>query len=70
VGRLGTSSLEENTVGFGLVLAFFDADGVTLLFFAVDDSRCLLFKDVLAVACLLFLTLSPLSARMTMVAWC
>jgi hypothetical protein len=49
-----------------LVLAFFVADGVTLLFFAVDDSCCLLFKDVLAVAYLLFLTLCPLSVRMLM----
>jgi hypothetical protein len=66
VGRLGTLSSEENTVGFGLVLAFFVADGVILLFFAVDDSCCLLFKDVLAVACLSFLTLCPLSVRMLM----
>jgi hypothetical protein len=61
--------LEENTGGFVLVLAFFVADGVTLLFFVVDDSCCLLLKDVLAVACLLFLTLCPLSAQMTMDSW-
>jgi hypothetical protein len=69
VRRLGNSSSELDRDGFGLVLAFFVADGVTLLFFVVDDSCCLLLKDVLAVACLLFLTLCPLSVQMTMDSW-
>jgi hypothetical protein len=48
---------QTHVLGFWAVLAFFVADGVTLLFFLVDGSCCLLMKDVLAVACLLFLTL-------------
>jgi hypothetical protein len=69
VRRLGNSSSELDRDGFGPVLAFFVADGVTLLFFEVDDSCCLLMEDVLAVACLLFLTLNPLSERMLMDSW-
>jgi hypothetical protein len=66
VRRLGNSSSELDRDGFGSVLAFFVANGVTLLFFEVDDSCCLLMEDVLAVACLLFLTLCPFSERMLM----
>jgi hypothetical protein len=35
---LDDSLPELDRVGFGTVLAFFVADGVTLLFFDVDDS--------------------------------
>jgi hypothetical protein len=38
VRLLGNSSSELDRVGFGLVLAFLFADGVTLLFFYADDS--------------------------------
>jgi hypothetical protein len=65
VRLLGNSSSELDRVGFGLVLAFFVADGVTLPFFDADGS-CRLLLDVLAVFCLLFLTLNPLSGRMVM----
>jgi hypothetical protein len=66
VRRLGNSPSELDRDGFGPVLAFFFADGVTLLFFDVDYSCGLLLEDVLAVSCLLFLTLNPLSERMLM----
>jgi hypothetical protein len=62
VGFWGDSSSEVNTGGFGLGLLFF-ANGVTLLFF---DSCRLLLEDVLAVACLLFLILYPLSEQILM----
>jgi hypothetical protein len=69
VRRLGNSLSELDRDGFGSVLAFFFADGVTLLFFEVDDSCCLLLEDVLAISCLLFLTLNPLSEQMLMDSW-
>jgi hypothetical protein len=70
VRRLGNSSSELDRVGFGPVLAFFFADGVTLLFFEpfsdADHSGRLALEDVLAVFCLLFLTLYPLSEQILM----
>jgi hypothetical protein len=69
VRRLGNSLSELDRDGFGPVLAFFVADGVTLLFFEVDDSCCLLLEDVLAISCLLFLTLNLLSERMVVDSW-
>jgi hypothetical protein len=69
VRRLGNSSSELDRDGFGPVLAFFFADGVTLLFFEVDDSCRLLLEDVLAVSCPVFLTLNPLSERILMDSW-